>query len=179
MKFKSWLATLIIGSNIVLPCNNTYSLRTTGDFIEASRLTANKLNEQPEGVSRLSFLYELLLHMFGYVAFCEHEGLDPEGFLLGLVAFAPEQIKKKDILSGSKFKISDKFRLNLLLPGTINLHTANTLLSTILRANPDQFNQMFLVNPGHTADDILSALTVCSVLRTAVLNVQSQETETN
>ena len=170
MKFKSWLATLIIGSNIVLPCNNTYSLRTTEDFMEASRLTANKMVEQPEDVSRLSLLYELLLQMFAYVAFCEHKGLDPEDFLLGVVA--PEQLKKRDILSGAKFKTSDKFKLNLLLPKTIDFRTATPLLSTILGANLDEFNQMFLVNQDYTDDKIKSAVAMCGVLRVSVVNVQ-------
>lgn len=173
MKFKSWLATLIIGSNVVLPCKHAYSLRTTEDFMEASRLTAEKMKEQPEDMNRFSLLYELLLQMFAYVAFCEHKGLDPEIFLWGVrTLLATETLKKKDVLSTVPCKTSDKFKLSRLLPKEINLDTATKLILDILEASPDNFELMFLVNPGHTADDITSALAMCGILRTSVVKVQ-------
>lgn len=167
MKFKSWLATLIIGSNIVLPCNNTYSLSTTDDFMEAMRLTAVKMNEPQADTVRLSLLYQLLIQMFACVAFCNHKGLAPEDFLQGVAV--PEQLKKKDILSRATFK--DKFKLNLILPKDIDLHASISLLSTILGANLDAFNQMFLVNSRHTNAQLHSAVSMCFILNTFVANV--------
>lgn len=74
MKFKSWLATLIIGSNIVLPCNNTYSLKTMKDFIDASQKCIALAHNEPKSDEDIkeaaSYMPEAILQARALVELC-------------------------------------------------------------------------------------------------------------